>query len=164
MLSLPFNISSQQVVRFIEFSNPIQTINPAKFDSINVKNENYDDFSNIDLFSSSIRNYSNKIESDTSGYFKILNNSEFQTINWGRFYLRSDRFTTLKLKIYSNEKFQLFLSDKKIGEKKTVQDSLINAESIDVNLDMEPGQKEFNIKLLSKGNQDSSNLDRKSVV
>lgn len=111
---------------------PVAVQKPVLVDSINLKGEK---FTAESLLASSVNvpaqsRFTGVLTPDTAQFFYVQKPAVGSAFYLYSFYINSDKRGKASLKVTSPDRLEVFLNDKKMSDKKTVEDSLKNAKSI----------------------------------
>lgn len=130
---------------------PIEIHKPFFIDTVNVKGKTYKE---ENLLATSIsfpaqEQFTNIILPDTAGYYQLVKPATGKMFQLISFYINGNGYGDGKLKITATDRFELYLDNKKVAEKKSVEDSLKSAKSAETKLSGNINGKRAVIKLLT---------------
>lgn len=140
----------------VQIYKQIAIQNPVLVDSTNVKGEKY---GSDKVLSSAInipdhKQFNSTITADEDGYFQLQKPTKGEAFQLLSFYINSDSKGKANLKVSSPNQFELFVNDKMLRSKASVEDSIHKAKSVEAPLNGLINGSRVVIKLLSKADQE----------
>ncbi len=129
---------------------------PVLVDSVNVKGEKYGSdkiLSNMINFPEH-KYFTNQIIADENGFFHLQKPTQGEAFQLLSFYINSDAKGKASLKVTSPDQFEVYIDNKMVRSKASVEDTLKNAKSVESPLDGFINGSRIVIKHLSKADQE----------
>ena len=147
MLTAQESISPTQIHSF----DPITVQKPVMLDSVNLKNNKYNDtmMLNYDIKFPEHNRFTNIVEKDTAGFFNLQKTTQGHQFHLLSFFMEGDQYGKGKITVTSPNPLELWIDNKKRATKTEKNDSLHHSGQVSATLNGFTNNSRVVIKLLA---------------
>ena len=141
-------------VRQFKHAGPFAVQKPVISDSLNVNGKAFElnNLMKTPLAFGKVLQQATTLEVDTAGFVRLAYQKGINGLHVCSFYLNSDRFVKGTLEVEGTGRFEVYVDDKKVCEKSSVDSTQSKAGSASSQLTLEPRRYEVVIKYLTTDN------------